>query len=66
MVQENVSLEPVSSENKAEFPNCDLDVIKINDLLRILFLTHSEYWCQVIVCDDYALQMDVFWLFNVI
>ena len=41
-------------------------MIKINDLLRILFLTHSEYWCQVIVCDDYALQMDVFWLFNVI
>ena len=66
MVQENVSLELVSLEFKAGFPNCDLDVIKINDLLRILFLTHSEYWCQVIVCDDYALQMDVFWLFNVI
>ena len=66
MVHQNVSLELVSLVNQAGFPNCDLGVIKINDLLRILFHTHSEYWCQVIVCDDYALQMDVFWLFNVI
>ena len=60
MVQQNVSLELVSLVNQAGFPNCDLGVIKINDLLRILFHTHSEYWCQVISCDDYALQIDVF------
>ena len=65
MVQENVSLELVSLEFKAGFPNCDLDVIKINDLLRILFLTHSEYSCQVIIPDDYALQIDVLLLFDV-
>ena len=65
MVQEIVSLELVSLENKAGFPNCDLDVIKINDLLRILFLTHSDYSCQVIIRDDYALQIDVLLLFDV-
>ena len=65
MVQENVSLELVSLEFKAGFPNCDLDVIKINDLLRILFLTHSDYSCQVIIRDDYALQIDVLLLFDV-
>ena len=53
MVQENVSLELVSLENKAGFPNSDLDVIKINnDML-------SRYKGIVEIASDQKARDDV-------